>query len=174
MNRRQYLGLVGASALPLVGMHEQGDDSFDKSDFDELLPVTLEGRQQGRIIEHGVDYDAYSAVYESPQDGAMIQYIDTDSPQIIASMHSAHYTAGSVRDAVARLGTFFYRIQEVEYEFEDEAMLCRYRFRDGDTIEVEHLTENFVVQVNGGTIIFDSPTTRNDYLNYYINGKLED
>jgi hypothetical protein len=173
MNRRTYIGMVGASVLPIsIGatLHEQDERTI--VNFENEVPQSIQGRSLKDVwVDNENEYSI--AVYESVNKAIQIQFFPENTPRFVVMLHSANYESDELRDAVSMTAKFIRRV-DVEYTNGDEGFACIHEFTDGTVLKVGYGEwEQYDVVVNGRVMEFDEPSERNRYVSNYVISKIK-
>lgn len=185
MNRRQYLGTVGASVSLPVGVGSsilselQEPNHLTPDEFRQQISEQI-GGYDGEIAHEGETDTAgriLIAIYEEAKWPVGIQYIENNDQQLIVMMHCTHYYPDSLSDAVTRLSRFFGMV-DVQYErlVGGELEYITYQFSDGYRVRTEYdLRDNekeHRAWVNGDLHTFDDQIARNEFVNNQVQSRL--
>lgn len=173
MNRRTYLGVVGLSVLPIgYTLHEYTSDEWTIERFQNNVPQSIQGRSLNDVWAD--DERKYSiAMYESSYGAIQIQFFPHLEEKFTVMLHSADYQTAFLDDAVSIISKFILRC-DVEYERNDDVVICHHEFVDGSYIDV-YLgdSDRYRAEVNGRVMEFDGPTERNEYTNNFVINKIK-
>jgi hypothetical protein len=169
MRRRTYLGLAGASLLP-IGV-ELSQSGLNADNFETRIPESIEGRPLQQVTEG--DGEKYRiAIYESAYNALQIQYFPENDPRIVLMLQSAHFETDTLDEAVDVVGKFVRKV-DVEYLTENDGIACRHEFSDGSYLTVGYAEwQKYEVDWNGRTINFDGPSERNNFVDNIVLNKI--
>lgn len=169
MRRRTYLGLAGASLVPL-GL-ELSRSGLNAENFETRIPEGIEGRSLQQVMEgDGEEYRI--AIYESAYNALQIQYFPENDPRMVLMLQSAHFETDSLDEAVDVVGRFVRKV-DVEYLTENEGVACRHEFSDGSYLTVGYAEwQKYEVDWNGRIIDFEGPSERNRFVDNIVLNKI--